>query len=44
MFKKIKKIIFPIAKFAFDKYTSKQRSYVQEINSFFIYNNLIYQL
>ena len=30
MFKKIKKIIFPIAKFAFDKYTSKQRSYTYE--------------
>lgn len=30
MFKKIKKIIFPIAKFFFDKYTLKQRSYSYE--------------
>ncbi|QHI38109.1 Ribosomal RNA small subunit methyltransferase C [Kordia antarctica] len=30
MFKKLKKIIFPVAKFAFDKYTLKQRSYTYE--------------
>lgn len=30
MFKKLKKIIFPIAKFAFDKYHLKQRSYTYQ--------------
>ncbi|WP_046756411.1 methyltransferase [Kordia jejudonensis] len=30
MFKKLKKIIFPVAKFFFDKYTLKQRSYTYE--------------
>ncbi|EDP97342.1 methyltransferase [Kordia algicida OT-1] len=30
MFKKIKKHIFPVAKFFFDKYTLKQRSYTYE--------------
>jgi release factor glutamine methyltransferase len=30
MFKKIKKIIFPVAKFAFDKYHLKQRNYTYE--------------